>query len=155
MKQGKSYTVLEIREKLAHYCAYQDRSHWEVERKLNEFSLIPEARDEILIYLLQNNFLNEERFARSFARGKFYQKSWGRIKIKQELKKRDIPEILIKIAFQEIDEEDYIKTIDNLIEKKKNLLKESNEFKKNQKIIRYLMQKGFEYQIIKEQVLNT
>lgn len=150
MKNGKSYTVLEIRDKLAAYCAYQDRCHWEVERKLNTFHLIPEAKDEILLYLLQYNFLNEERFARSFARGKFNQKSWGKIKIKLELKKRDIPQMLIEIALQEIDEKDYHATLQNLINKKNALIKEKNPYKRNQKLTNYLLQKGFEYGLIKE-----
>ena len=73
MSEKKSYTVNEIRDKMAKYCAYQDRCQWEVEQKFYDFNLIPEARDEIMIYLIQQNFLNEERFAKSFARGKFYQ----------------------------------------------------------------------------------
>lgn len=146
---SQSFTVDEIRDKLAKYCAYQDRCHWEVENKMREFNLIPEAHEEIMIYLIQNDFLNEERFARSFVRGKFNQKNWGRIKIRSELKKRKIPSKLIDSALLEIDEEDYLKTLENLFEKKKNNLKSEREsFKKKAKIRNYLLQKGFESEII-------
>lgn len=146
---SQSFTVTEIREKLAKYCAYQDRCHWEVENKMREFNLIPEAHEEILIYLIQNDFLNEERFARSFVRGKFNQKNWGRIKIRVELKKRKIPAKMIESALLEIDEEDYLKTLQNLFEKKKESLKNEREsFKKKAKIRNYLLQKGFESEIM-------
>lgn len=150
----KSFTVSEIRDKLAKYCAYQERCQWEVENKLNEFNLIPEAWDEIMIYLIQNKFLNEERFAKSFARGKFNQKNWGRIKIRVELKRRKIPSKLIEAALKEIDENDYWETLKNLYEKKKNTLKSEREsFKKKAKIRNYLLQKGYEADLI--QMLNS
>lgn len=146
-----SFTVSEIRDKLAKYCAYQDRCHWEVENKLREFNLIPEAKDEIIIYLIQNNFLNEERFAKSFVRGKFNQKSWGRIKIKSELKKRQIPQKLIDAALKEIDAEAYFSRLEELFQKKKESLKSEREsFKKQAKIRNYLLQKGYESDLIGE-----
>lgn len=149
MSEKKSYTVNEIRDKMAKYCAYQDRCQWEVEQKFYDFNLIPEARDEIMIYLIQQNFLNEERFAKSFARGKFYQKNWGRIKIRIELKKRKIPEKLIQVGLNEIDEKDYLTTLNQLYEKKKASLKSEREsFKKKAKIRNYLLQKGFESEFI-------
>jgi len=124
-----------------------------VENKLAEFNLIPEAKDEIIIYLSQHKFLNEERFAKSFARGKFNQKNWGRVKIKSELKKRKIPPKLIESALKEIDEEDYLLTLKKLFEKKKESLRSEREsFKKKAKIRNYLLQKGFESDII--QMLN-
>lgn len=149
--QQKAFTVSEIRDKLAKYCAYQDRCHWEVENKLNEFHLIPEGRDEIIIYLIQNNFLNEERFTKSFVRGKFNQKNWGKIKIKSELKKRKIPSKLIDIALKEINSEDYFSRLEELFEKKKETLKSEREsFKKKAKIRSYLLQKGYESDLILE-----
>ena len=114
MKQNdlqKSYTVKEATLKLMQYCAYRDRSHKEVEEKLREMRMIPAACEQIIIQLMQENFLNEERFARSFVRGKFRIKKWGRIKIKQELKFREISAPLIKIALTEIDEKEYLKTL--------------------------------------------
>lgn len=143
--------MAEIKEKLANYCAYQDRCHWEVEQKMREFNLIPEAQDEILIYLIQNDFLNEERFAKSFARGKFYQKNWGRNKIRIELKKRKIPAKLIETGLKEINENDYSKTLSQLFEKKKEALKSEREsFKKKTKIRNYLLQKGYEFELIND-----
>lgn len=148
---SQSFTVNEIRDKLAKYCAYQDRCHWEVENKLTEFNLIPEAKDEILIYLIQNKFLNEERFTKSFVQGKFNQKSWGRVKIRMELRKRKIPPKMIESALSEIHEEKYFETLQKLFEKKKNSLKsERDSFKKKAKIRNYLLQKGFESEIIAE-----
>lgn len=146
---SQSFTFNEIRDKLAKYCAYQDRCQWEVENKLREFNLIPEARDQILIYLIQNKFLNEERFAKSFARGKFYQKNWGKNKIKMELKKRWIPSNLIEIGLKEIDSNDYFETAEKLYQKKvESLQSERESFKKKAKIRNYLLQKGFESEII-------
>ncbi len=143
--QEKGFAVSEIREKLAKYCAYQDRCHWEVENKLNEFFVIPEVKEEIIIYLIQNNFLNEERFAKSFVQGKFNQKNWGRIKIRSELKKRKIPIKMIESALNEIDEDQYQSTLAELFEKKNNSLKsERDSFKKKFKIQNFLLQKGFE-----------
>ena len=151
--KGKSYTIIEIRDKLAAYCAYQDRCFQEVERKLDTFHLIPEARDEILLYLMKENFVNEERFAKSYARGKFYQKNWGRIKIILELKKRKITERLINTAMLEINDNDYYKTAEKLIESKFNGLNERDSYKRNQKVIRYMLQKGYEYELVRE-ILN-
>lgn len=151
MKEGKSFTVNEIKEKMAQYCAYQDRCHWEVEKKLREFTLIPEAKDDIIIYLIQNKFLNEERFAKSFARGKFYQKKWGKQKIKSELKLRQIPPKLIEISLKEIDTEDYWKTLTQLYQQKKESLAcERDSLKKKTKIKNYLLQKGYELNLILE-----
>lgn len=148
-KKSNSFTFDEIKEKLANFCVYQDRCHWDVEKKMREYDLIPEAKDEIFIYLIQNNFLNEERFVKSFVRGRFNQKKWGRNKIKMALKQRQIPEQLIRIGFEEIDEEEYLKVLEELFAKKQEELKsETNSFKKNLKLRNYLLQKGFENELI-------
>ncbi|MGV4463685.1 regulatory protein RecX [Ornithobacterium rhinotracheale] len=150
MKDGKSYTIAEIKEKMARYCAYQDRCHWELEQKLKEFFLIPEAKDEVILMLMQHNFLNEERFAHSFVRGKFNQKQWGRLKITQELKKRNIGTRLIDEALKQIDNQDYLNALTDLMEKKADRITYKNEYDKRAKLTRYLMQKGYEYELIKE-----
>lgn len=148
-KKSNSFTFDEIKEKLANFCVYQDRCHWDVEKKMREYDLIPEAKDEIFIYLIQNNFLNEERFVKSFVRGRFNQKKWGRNKIKMALKQRQIPEQLIRIGFKEIDEDEYLKVLKELFVKKQEELKsETNSFKKKQKLRNYLLQKGFENELI-------
>nr|WP_262916305.1 regulatory protein RecX [Ornithobacterium rhinotracheale] len=135
---------------MARYCAYQDRCHWELEQKLKEFFLIPEAKDEVILTLMQHNFLNEERFAHSFVRGKFNQKQWGRLKIAQELKKRNIGTRLIDEALKQIDNQDYLNALTDLMEKKANRITYKNEYDKRAKLTRYLMQKGYEYELIKE-----
>lgn len=151
-EQHKSYTVQEATLKLMQYCAYRDRSQKEVEEKLKEMRMIPMACEEIIIKLMQEDFLNEERFARSFVRGKFRIKKWGRNKIKQELKLREISAPLIKLAFSEINEIEYQKTLEELAEKKLRLLKEPNSFKKKKKLSDHLIQKGYEPALVFEYV---
>lgn len=145
----------QIKKKLADYCVYQDRSHYEVEQKLKELRTLNEDdRGEILIWLIQNNFLNEERFSRSYARGKFYQKKWGKIKIMQGLKQKRIPTNLIDKGIEEINEDDYKSTLMELTEKKWNILRESEVYLKKKKIYNYLLQKGYEYNLINEILKN-
>ena len=133
---------------MAAYCAYQDRCHFEVERKLNEFFLIPEAKDEILLFLMRENYLNEERFTRSYIRGKFYIKNWGRNKIRQHLKQKMVPEKLISKSMDEIDERDYANTLHKLYTQYFEKCSDSKEFQKKQKTIRYLLGRGYEYEVI-------
>lgn len=150
----KSYTVKEATIKLMQYCAYRDRSQKEVEDKLLEMRMIPEAREEIIIKLMQDDFLNEERFARSFVRGKFRIKKWGRIRIKQELKMREISSPIINLGMTEIDEKQYVRTLYELAEKKLKLLKEPNPLKLRKKLTDHLLQKGYEAGLVYEAV-NT
>lgn len=149
-EMNKSFTVDEIKKKLEYYCAYQDRCHQEVEKKLKEFHLIPEARELILIHLIQNDFLNEQRFAQSFARGKFKIKKWGRKRIVQELKFRKISEYNIKSALKEIDDEEYWKTLEAVAQIKNELIKEKNPYLRKQKLYQHLYRKGFESDLIQE-----
>lgn len=146
--QKKSFTVDEIKRKIEQFCAYQDRCHKEVEQKMRDYELIPEAREMILLSLMQDNFLNEERFAKSFARGKFRIKSWGKQRIIRELKFRDISAYNIKTALKEIDENEYLDTIYRVTEKRSNSISETNSYKKKKKIIDFLMRKGFENELI-------
>ena len=144
----KSYTVEEAMQKLMHFCAYRDRSQKEVEDKLDALRMIPEAKEKIIINLMQENFLNEERFARSFARGKFRIKKWGRIKITQELKKREISAPIIKLGLSEIKESDYRSTLYDLAEKKEEKITEPNIFKKKKKLIDHLLRRGYETSLV-------
>lgn len=144
----RSYTVDEALQKLMHFCAYRDRSQKEVEDKLNEMRMIPEAKEKIIISLMQENFLNEERFARSFVRGKFRIKKWGRIKITQELKRRGISNPIIKLGLSEIKESDYRKSLYELAEKKEEKISEPNLFKKKRKLADHLLRKGYETQLV-------
>ena len=147
-KKKKSFTVDQIKRKLENYCVYQDRCHKEVEQKMWEFHLIPEARELILLSLMKDNFLNEERFAKSYARGKFRIKSWGKPRIVRELKFRDISTYNIKTALKEIDEQEYISTIYRITENRNEVISEPNEYKRGQKLIDFLMRKGFENDLI-------
>jgi regulatory protein len=148
MKNQKSYTVNEARKVLEHFCAYQERCHKEVEQKLYDLKMIPEAKEQIILHLLQHNFLNEERFSKAFVRGKFTIKKWGRIKIDNELKFRNISSYNIKTALKEINEDDYLTVLQQLAEKKLTLIKETNSFKKKNKLSTYLISKGFETNLV-------
>lgn len=150
MKQPaqKSYTVDEALQKLMHFCSYRDRSQKEVEDKLDLMRMIPQAKEKIIIRLMQENFLNEERFARSFVRGKFRIKKWGRIKIIQELKKREISQPVIKLGLSEINENEYRRTLFELAEKKSEKITESNPFKKKKKLADHLLRKGYESSLV-------
>lgn len=148
MNFKKSFTVDEIKKKLEHYCVYQDRCHKEVETKMKEYLLIPEAKEIILLHLMQYNFLNEERFAKSFARGKFRIKYWGKQRIIRELKFKDISAYNIKTALKEIDELEYLNTIYRITENRNTVIKEENVFKRKKKLIDFLMRKGYESNLI-------
>ena len=139
--------------KLQKYCAYQDRCHQEVRAKLLSLKIYGDDLEEIMTELISDNFLNEERFARSFARGKFRIKKWGKIKIEQALKQRTISSYCIQQAMQEIDEEGYVEGLKALIEKKKNTEKEENKFKLKNKLAQYAIRRGFETQLV-WQILN-
>lgn len=152
MEQKKSYTFIEIKQKLVNYCVYQDRCHQEVEQKMWDYLLIPEAKEEILLYLMKENYLNEERFTRSYIRGKFYMKSWGRNKIRNHLKFKGVSEKLINSCFDEIDEDDYHKTLTKLFHNYSSKIKGLQVYQKNSKTIKYLMGRGFEYEEIRRVV---
>ncbi len=153
-KNNKSYTVEEAQKKMENYCAYQERCHKEVENKLFEMNLIPLAKEQIILHLLKHNFLNEERFSKAFARGKFNIKKWGKVRIVRELKFRYISAYNIKSALTEIDEVKYYKTFNQLAQKRFDAIKESNPYKKRKKLADYLLYRGWEtdlvYQKIKE-----
>jgi|TARA_B110000908_G_scaffold27636_1_gene32457 regulatory protein len=152
IQNKKSFTVDELQKKMEYYCVYQDRCHQEVERKMTEYQLIPEAKEKILLYLMEHNFLNEERFSKSFARGKFRIKNWGKQRIVRELKFKNISTYNIKTALKEIDEELYIKTIEKIATSKNNTIIEPNLFKKKKKIYDYLFRKGYESSLIQETI---
>lgn len=137
--------------KLQRYCAYQDRCHKEVRSKLLDLGIYGDDLEEIIVDLIQDNFLNEERFARSFVRGKFRIKRWGKNRLMKELKQRQISEYCIKKAMEEIEEEDYLKTLKEVLIKKQALTKTpSDPFKRQAKIAQYAIQRGFEPSLVWE-----
>ncbi|MDP3353829.1 MAG: regulatory protein RecX [Flavobacteriaceae bacterium] len=153
MRNSKSYTVDEALLLLERYCSYQERCHAEVEQKLFEYGMIKEAKERIILHLMAHNYLNEERFAKSFSRGKFNIKHWGRNKIKAELQLRNISQYNIISGLKEIDEDDYLAILLKEIEKKSNLIRENDSWKHKKKVVDYLIQKGFEFPLI-ENVWN-
>ncbi len=148
----KTYTVDEAQKRLEHYCAYQERCHKEVSQKLYDMKMIPEARDQIIVHLLKHNFLNEERFAKAFVRGKFRIKKWGKQRLQLELKRKDINNTIITIALKEIDNEDYFNTFDALAEKKLETIRESNLQKRRKKLADYLLYRGWESQMVYDKI---
>lgn len=144
----KVYTLSEANKKLEYYCAYQERCHKDVITKLREMRMIPPAMDQIIAHLIQENYLNEERFARSFARGKFRIKKWGRNRIVSELKQRNISKYNIKAALSEIEEGDYLETFEALAEKRIKELKESHPQKRKKKLADYLLYRGWESHLV-------
>lgn len=135
-------------QKLKHYCGYQDRSHSEVKEKLYSLGVWKKDHDEIMAALIEENYLNEERFALAFARGKFRMKQWGRVKIKYELKQRQVSEYSIKKALKQIDEEEYMTSLKKLAEDRYASLKGEQYLVRKKKTIDYLMQKGYETGLI-------
>lgn len=131
------------------FCNYRDRCHQEVRDKLYKMGLWKRDVEAIMLQLMDENLLNEERYARSFVRGYFSTKQWGKRKITYALRQKQIHDRLIQIAMKEIDEEDYVKTIDRLIEKKMGLLKEGAALERRTKVMNYLVQKGYDYSDVK------
>jgi len=148
MKKTRTYTVDEATKVLENYCAYQERCHKEVEQKLYELNMIPEVKEHIILHLLQHNFLNEERYAKSFTRGKFSIKKWGRVKIINQLKFKGISDYNIKSGLAEIDSNEYLTTLQTIAEKKLPLIKEANPYKKSSKLASFLISKGFESELV-------
>lgn len=139
-------------EKMAKFCAYQERCQSEVKTKLYGTGLSSDEIDNIICELIEQDFLNEERFAQAYVRGKFRHKSWGKVKIKQHLVQKGISSYCIKKGFQEIATADYYNKLHTLIEKKSKTLTEENPFLRNQKLARYLIGKGFESEIVWEEI---
>ncbi len=156
MLHRKQLTKEQAFEKAKHYCAYQERSHYEVKEKLYSFGLYKQQVEELISQLIEEDYLNEERFAIQFAGGKFRMKQWGRVKIKYELKQKQVSEYCIKKALKQIDEEDYLKTLRKLAEKKWTSVKktDTNKFSRMSKTTDYLLQKGYEGELVRTEIAN-
>lgn len=152
-KKKQSLTKEQALQKAKHYCAYQERCHSEVKDKLYSFGLHRQEVDELLSRLIEEDYLNEERFAKQFAGGKFRMKQWGRVKISHELKLKQVSPYCIKKGLKEIDEEDYDRALQKLTESKLRLLKsEKNIFIKKRKLQDFLRQRGYEHDLISEKL---
>lgn len=147
----KYHTKEQALQKLKHYCGYQERCHSEVKEKLYSLGLYRQDVEQCIATLIEENYLNEERFAQQFAGGKFRMKHWGRVKIKYELKQKQVSEYCIKKGLKEIPETDYLATLHKLAEDKwEAITGDGNLFSKLRKVQDYLMQKGYEYELIKQ-----
>jgi regulatory protein len=155
MEKGyKTYTVEEAKRKMEQYCAYQERCHEEVVQKLKGMRMIPEAVDAVMGHLIEHGFINEERFARSFARGKFRIKQWGKKRIVLELKARGISKYNIDRALSEINPDEYFEVFSALAQKQWDTTFESNIFKKKRKVGDFLLRKGFETNIVLDKLME-
>lgn len=136
--------------KIRHYCAYQERSHKEVKQKLFKYGLRSDDVDEIMSRLITDGFLNEERFAKAFAGGKFRMKKWGRLKIQNELEMLGLTPRCVKRGLNEIDEQDYRKVLQYLLKKKIKMIDEENPFKKKNRLAQFAISKGYEPDLVWE-----
>lgn len=152
----QKFTPLQALPKAKHYCAYQERCHSEVKDKLYGFGLNTKEVDEIISILIAENYLNEERFAIQFAGGHFRSKKWGRIKISYALKQKQVSPYCIKKSLKQINEDDYLKILQQHFDAKlKTLKSEKNIFIKKRKLQNHLMQKGFENDLIKTMIATV
>lgn len=141
-------TIKSAKAKAAKYCAYQERTQQQLRDKLFSWGLYGDDVEEVILFAITEGFVNEERYARSYCSGHFILKKWGRIKIKNSLQQKNISSYCIDLGLQEIDEEDYLELLKELATKKYEALKDQDTYIKKQKTARYLMQKGFESELI-------
>lgn len=147
--QQESFTVEEATRAIERYCAYQERCHKDVVDKLKSMGMIELAIDEIIPHLIHHKFLNETRYAESFARGKFRIKKWGKNRIVRELKMKGLNDRTIKIGLKEISESDYILAFDTLSRKRlQQLTTETDKYKKRKKLADYLLYRGWESHMV-------
>ena len=148
MMRGKTITKEQAFQKLKHYCAYQERCHKEVKEKLYSFGLYKRDVEELISRLIEENYLNEERFACQFAGGKFRMKQWGKVKIEHELKQKQISAYCIKKGLREIPDDDYHQTLQRIATKKFETLKEETTYIQRGKLTEYLLMKGYERELV-------
>lgn len=148
----KSYTPLQSVEKIKFFCSYQERCHFEVQQKLFSYGLNKKEIEEIICQLIEEDYLNEQRFAIEFVRGRFRQKQWGKVKIKCELKLKKVSEYITQKALQTIEEKDYLNTLAKLTQQKWKELKQEQYINRQLKTTKFLLQKGFETDLIKKEI---
>ncbi|MEO9965373.1 MAG: regulatory protein RecX [Reichenbachiella sp.] len=151
-KKPKRHTPEEAKLKAANFCAYQERSQKEVRNKLYNLGLYPDEVEDVLADLITDNYINEERFAKAYVGGKFRVKKWGRKKILLGLGPYDLSAYCIKKGLAEIDEDDYLMTLEEIVIKKSESLHESDNFKKRNKVATHAIYKGFESDLVWEVV---
>ena len=150
---GKNIGTEKALQKIKHFCAYQERSHAETREKLYSFGLYKQEVEQLISQLIEEDYLNEERFAIAFAGGKFRMKQWGRVKIKYELQQKKVSAYCLKKALASINEDDYLACLEKLAAGKLGSLRsEKNIFTKKTKLRNYLLQKGYEPALVMQQV---
>ena len=154
VNKRKSYTLAQAQKKLEYYCVYQERCHKEVIAKLKTLGMIPSVIDKIISELIKANYLNETRFTQSFVRGKFRIKKWGKNRILQELKVRDISSFNIKLGMKEISNDNYQKTFYELFEKRRREVKQLTKTEQKKKIFSYMSYRGWENSKVYEALRN-
>lgn len=147
-KKKKIYTYEEAKVKAWAYCAYQERSQQQVRDRLYEYGLNPEEVESLIAELISENFINEERFAKAYAGGKFRIKKWGRHKIRQGLKQHRLSDYCLRKGMAEIDPDEYYETLQELLRKKKEGLHEKDPYALKNKLVRYAVGKGYEQDIV-------
>ena len=145
----KHLTKEQALQKLKHYCTYQERCHSEVKEKLYNLGVWKKDHDEIISALIEENYLNEERFAIAFAGGKWRVKKWGRVKIKYDLKQKQVSEYCIKKALQQINEEEYLAVLKKLADDTYASLKSEQYLIRKKKTMDFLIRKGFEMELVR------
>jgi regulatory protein len=152
LKPIADLSLKEVIQKMEYYCAYQERCHAEVKEKLYSFQINQEEKDQVIVHLLDNNYLNEERFASIFTQSKLHQKKWGKKRITNELKARNISAYLITKSIKEIDASDYESMFEQVSNKHWETITEKNTLKKRKKFCDYLLRKGWESERVYEKV---
>jgi len=148
MNQKKILTYAEALERAQKYCVYQERCQSEVRYKLYELGVNTKEAESIIAELITDNFINEERFAKTFAAGKFRMKQWGLVKIKNELRKRKLSEFCIASGLKEIVQEEYTKTLEILLLKKAKLIKKTADYILRNRLATYAISKGYEHDLV-------
>ena len=128
----------------AHFCAYQERTVQDVKQKLKSWDVSEDDSEEIIKRLIEDGYLSQERYAQSFARGKFRTRQWGRLKIEQEMRRKGLDSEDRKTGLEQIDEEQYLESLKNLLKKKDASLKDEDLRVRKQKLVRFALGKGYE-----------
>lgn len=152
MRNKRVYDIKIALELLKNFCTLQDRCQFDVIQKMKEWGLLELTQDHVLEILITDKYIDEERYAQSFCRGKFRIKKWGRMKITSELRKKQISNICINKGLKEIEDKEYEILLNNLLEKKNNSLKDKNHFARKKKIASFLIQRGFEGNLVWDKI---
>ncbi|MDB4126596.1 RecX family transcriptional regulator [Flavobacteriales bacterium] len=152
MHNKRVYDINIAIERIKNYCALQDRCQWDVIQKLRQWGLQQATKDHILEILITNKFIDEERFSTSFCRGKFRIKNWGKHKIVNELRRKQISSICINRGLKEIDEKEYDLVLEKLFYQKERSIKDKNQFIRKTKIANFLIQRGFENNLVWDKI---